>query len=179
VGAELALEALGGAVGERKDHYAGCVAVEPVDNQHAAMAAATAFDFCRGPGENRVLLAGKRGVDEQPGGLDDDNDVVVQMCQLDRRSRRRTPPSRRIGPVLDPIGRVNERARLHHHLAVDEDVAHLDLTLGVRVRRPQPLLDDPAEALCGRFHAARVAPPRALLERCSPHDLWTVVRLSG
>jgi len=79
VGAELALQVLGGAMRECQNKHAGGVAVEPVDNQHSAMAASAALDLRRGTGEHRVLLASERGVDQQAGGLDDHHDIVVKM----------------------------------------------------------------------------------------------------
>jgi len=178
VGAELAVEVLGGAVREREDEHARGIAVESVHDKNAVVAARAALDLGGGARKHRVLLAVDRRVNEEPCRLDHHDHVVIQVRELDRRRGRRPAAARGVGPMVDVVRRPNQGARFHLHAAIDEDVAHLDLALGVRVRAAEVLLDDTAEAPHHRFHAPRLAPrDEEFACRCDA-CWWTPARLS-
>jgi hypothetical protein len=158
VAAELALQALGREVRERKHHDAGGVAVEPVHDVNPARAAAAAFDLRRRAAHSRVLLPVERRVGEQSRGLVDNQDVVVEEEHLDRGRAWRGDPSRQVGAVRDGVGRRNPAARVESHDAVDEHVANLNLTAGVRVRRAEHVLHDAGETPLVAGHARSLAP---------------------
>ena len=133
VEAELAVQVLRRGVRDRQHHHPRCVAVEAVHDEDAPVAPGPPLQLGRDAGEHRVLLALDRGVDEQPGGLVDHDDLIVGEQDFDRRrlGRALAPGQRR--RVGDLVGRADERAGVGHDGPVDQDVADQHLPLGPRV----------------------------------------------
>lgn len=155
---KLAVQVFGRGVRDRQHHHPRCVAVEAVDDENAPVAPGPPLQLGRGAGEHRVLLALDRGVDEQPGGLVDDDDLVVGEQHLNRRRLGRALAPGQRGGVGDLVGRPDERAGVGHDGSVEQDVTDQHLPLGPRVRGAEQGLDGPGETSRRALHAGSVAP---------------------
>ena len=158
VHAELDVKVLRRRVRKREHQHAGGVAVEAVNDEDAAMAAGPPLQLGRGARQDRVLLRGDGGVDEQPGGLVDDCEVLVGEQHLDRRRFGHAGPARQGHVVRHRIVRADEGARIRDDGAVDQHVADEHLVLGPGVGGAEQGLGRPAEAPRGVFHRASLAP---------------------
>ncbi len=155
---ELAVQVLGRGVRNRQHHHPRGVAVEAVHDENAPVAPGPPLQFGRGAGEHRVLLALDRGVDEQPGGLVDDDDLVVGEQHLDRRRFGGALAPGQRGGVGDLVGRSDERAGVGHDGPVEQHVADQHLPLGPRVGGAEQGLDGPGETSRRALHAGSVTP---------------------
>ncbi len=171
VGLELPLQVLGGAMVARQHEHAGGVAVEAVHDVDALAPPAAPRQLGHRPRDHRVALAFEGRVDEQAGGLDDHQDVGVEVEHLERRSARRRDPSRQLRPVLDRVALADERAGIGRHRTVHRDVPDFDLALRPRVAHREASLDDAGKAplAAGLFeHARSVSPDAAAAVRQGP-----------
>jgi hypothetical protein len=88
VGAELALQVLGGRVGKGQHHHARGVPVETVHDQDAPVMAGAPLQLGRSAGEHGVLVARGRRVDQQARRLVHHQHVGILVQYLDRRRLR-------------------------------------------------------------------------------------------
>ncbi len=130
--AQLRLQARMGAPVAGDEQEARRVAVEPVDDPGPGVVAACGHAAQR-VDERRARVAGHR-VDEQPGGLVDDDQVRVGVGQRHADALRRRGGRRRLRlrqahdrPGAEPV-------RLRARLPVDEHEPGLDQALGARPR---------------------------------------------
>ena len=164
VGPELALQALGGVVGEGEDEQARGFTVESVHDQHPPVVPRATLDLRAGSAHHRVVLAFGRGVHEQSGGLVDHEDLRVEVDHLDRRDLCGANAFRQAGIVRHDVAGRDHRAGVRSHDPVDQDVSDENLAFGSRVGSAEHRLSRPREPSGRWIHQLSLAP------RLSPVD---------
>jgi hypothetical protein len=167
VGAELALQVLGGRMSARQHHHPGGVSVETVHDVDAPRVAATPRELDHQACEHRVLLAGHGGVDEQSGGLVDHHDVVVEVEHRNARARRLRRPARKLRLVSDRVAGADPVAGVGDDLPADRDMPDQHLALGAREGAAEQLLQPPREPCppAVLLHTSTLPSPRSVC-RC-------------
>jgi hypothetical protein len=160
VRAKLRLQDPRRRVREGENQHSRGVAVEAVNHVHPAVLPRPTLELGGGPGQHRVALALRGGVDEQAGRFVDDKDIGIGVQNRDRRRSARAHPPGEVGVVLDRIVRAHGCAGIRDHHAVDQHVAEQHLALGVRVRGPEQPMDRACQPACRPFHASSVAPAK-------------------
>ena len=153
--AELMLEPLGGLVVERQNQHPGGVLIDAVDDEHSPVSSGAALDCGAGARDHRVLLARMGGVNDETGRFVDDDKIVIQVQDLDRRCGRCTAHAPAIGVVGHNLVGADLGAGVGDDLSVDKDVADLDGVLRLGVGRAEDLMGDTGEP--ARRHGSRVA----------------------
>ena len=171
VSAELPLQVLGGGVGKCEYEHARGLPVETVHNMNASVAPRSALDLGSRAADDGVLVGIGRGMDEQPCGLVDHEDVRVDVEDLNRRQPGHDCAPRQTRSVRDDVSRCDERAGVGDDHAVDEDMSDRHLLLGTRVGGSQQALGGPGETLDRGVHDRSVALLLAMVDSAAPSGL--------
>jgi hypothetical protein len=171
VGAELGLQPLDRLRGEAQNQHPGGVAVETVDDEHAAVTAGAALQFGGGAGEHGVAVALVGRVNQHARRLVDHHDLGVKVEEHDRGRPVRSCQTGAIGVVRHRVFLVDQRAGVGDDGAVDQHVPEHHFPFGVGVRGAHHLLRRTSEPARCRTHSRRVTPQR--------EAMWTAARVPG